>query len=480
MNRIKRSININRWLAASLLPALICALPFAQLSMPASEAASALSAQETLASKLPPALREQGQAILDEKNDQRRAGLASDLARKDPAATMEFLLAVLETDRAAVVRAAIIDRIGSMSHTQVKQALARIASSDADAGVAVRALERLRGLQMRELGRLLAQRLEMAAKAGDEVALRTLAQEHERWVSLVRGTNLPAFMRVPAPFFSLKPEDQPLRILAFGDYGLGAPENRMIAGEPQKQVAAAMLDTHRRSPFDFGLTLGDNFYPVGMESPDDPRWQTLWNRLYDPLGLKFYVTMGNHDWGHIDSPAAEILYTQKSASWRLPSPYYTFTAGPVQFFALDTNEVSEAQLMWLKNELSKSRARWKVAFGHHPIFSAGQHGDSPALIAKLLPVLKDRVDVFLAGHDHDLQHLKPEGGVHFFVSGGGGAGIRKIEPGPRSLFALSAYGFLMVEADAKKIDLKFIGTDRKLLYQYTINKPESAAGSGQR
>jgi hypothetical protein len=112
--------------------------------------------------------------------------------------------------------------------------------------------------------------------------------------------------------------------------------------------------------------------------------------LYDPLGIKFYATLGNHDWGFADSPAAEILYTWKSPSWRMPAPYYTFTAGPMQFFAMDTNEVSEAQLLWLKDELAKSRARWKLVYGHHPIYSAGAHEDNPAQTGDALALRQRR------------------------------------------------------------------------------------------
>ena len=75
-----------------------------------------------------------------------------------------------------------------------------------------------------------------------------------------------------------------------------------------------------------------------------------------------------------------------------------------------------------------------MVYGHHPIYSEGQHEDNNQKIAQLLPVLKDRADVYLAGHDHDMQHLKPEGRLHFFVAGSGGK-LRTIEPGPRSLFA---------------------------------------------
>ncbi len=291
---------------------------------------------------------------------------------------------------------------------------------------------------------------------------RLLALEHERRVLLHKGVALPGFMRVAPPVFSVKPSHRPIRVLAFGDFGQGTVQ--------QQAVAAAMLRYHRKNPFDFAITLGDNFYPKGMESPSDPRWKTWWDELYDPLGIQFYAALGNHDWGFPDSPAAEVVYTHKSPSWRMPATRYTFTAGPVQFFALDTQGMSAAQLLWLDEELNQSKARWKVAYGHHPIYSHGWHGDTRRLIRDLLPVLSHRADAFFSGHDHDLQHLKPENGVHFFVAGGGGAGIRAVQPGPRSLFAKSSYGFAVVEADAGEFKVRFVDTNLNQLYEYTLRK----------
>ncbi|HEV8484002.1 MAG TPA: metallophosphoesterase [Blastocatellia bacterium] len=410
-------------------------------------------------------LRAKGQELIGESDEVKRAKLATDLARADAAGAMEFLLAVLSVDPSARVRLVIIDNLGRLSNPRVREALERHTATDPDVGVARLALERLRGQRSLEMRELLRRRIDLARTKGDDAGLRLLYAEDERWTSLVRGTMLPAFMRVPPAVFSLKPEDKPIRVLAFGDYGTGTPA--------QKKVAATMLGYHKTSSFDFAITLGDNFYSLGMESPTDPRWKTWWDDLYNPLGIKFYATMGNHDWGYPDSPAAEILYAVQSPSWRMPAPYYTFTAGPVQFFALDTNEVSEAQLIWLKAELDKSRSRWKLVYGHHPIYSAGQHGDNAGLIARLLPVLKGRADVYLAGHDHDMQHLKPEGDLQFFVSGGGGAGIRPIKPGPRSLFAKSSYGFSVLEASATELRITFIDADSAKLYEYTLHKSEA-------
>lgn len=268
-------------------------------------------------------------------------------------------------------------------------------------------------------------------------------------------------LQVAAGVFSLKAANQPIRVLAFGDFGNG--------GQGQKDVAAGMLQYHRQRPFDFAITLGDNFYNKGMKSVDDPRWKTRWDQLYDPLGIQFYATLGNHDYGFQQSPEAEILYSKKSPSWRMPATQYTFTAGWVQFFAIDSAVMTPYQLEWLKEALDSSFYGWKVVYGHHPIYSHGHHGNSREMISELLPVLKERADVYLAGHDHDMQHLKPEGNLHFFVSGAGGK-LRTIKPGPRSLFAKSALGFSVLEADKSSLKMTFVDKTLKPIYEYTLKK----------
>jgi predicted MPP superfamily phosphohydrolase len=412
--------------------------------------------------KLSPALAEQARAMLAETDDRKRAQSAIGLLRKDANGALDFLLAVLSAEQSPSVRLALVDSLGRYPNAKVREQLAKMASSDADVRVSLLAIERLRAQSMQETRDLLKRRLDAARRANDEAAVTRLAAEQERWISLARGTMLPAFLRTPPALFSLKPENQAIRLVAFGDFGTGSAA--------QKQAATAILELHKKNPYDFGITLGDNFYTTGMSSPTDPRWKSQWEDLYEPLKIKFYATLGNHDWGQSDSPAAEILYSSSSPSWRMPAPYYTFTAGSVQFFALDTNEVSEAQLMWLDGELKKSTAKWKIVYGHHPIYSDGEHGDDRLLIEQLLPLLKNRVDIYLVGHDHIFNHIKPEAGVHFFVAGVGGAGVYKVKPTERTLFAQSVNGFASLEADSGSLTVRFVGVDTKQLYEYSIRK----------
>lgn len=463
------------------LAALLLSLLMAATWLPPTRMVSAQTSANADVKLLPPALQARGQQMLAEPDAAKRATLARQLIRDEPVAVLDFMLAVLQSDTAPRVLQVVVEELSNRSQLarepRLWQGLERIVQAHPNDQIALLALDKIRKRRMNDLRALLTQRTAAARQRNDEVALRKLAAEDERWISLVNGTMLPSFMRTPPPVFALRRNAASVRVLAFGDFGAGDGGENTLPGAPQQQVAAAMRKLQQQQPCDFGLTFGDNFYPVGMRSPTEARWRKFWDELYDPLGVEIYATLGNHDWGSADSPAAELLYARQSQSWRMPAPYYTFTAGPVQFFALDTNEVSEAQLHWLNDALANSHARWKLVYGHHPIYSAGQHGNGNALIVRLLPVLNGRADAFFAGHEHDQQHLKPEGGVHFFISGGGGAGIRPITPNPeRSLFAQSAYGFITLEANADRLTVKYLGTSLETLYEYTLNKNDTTPG----
>ncbi|HEX8351404.1 MAG TPA: metallophosphoesterase [Pyrinomonadaceae bacterium] len=384
----------------------------------------------------------------------------------------DFLLRHLPREPSAQNRVSLLRAISRLPHwrsnRRVRPALTEVVLSEREPAVVAQALDTMRGLDVQTLRGLLERRVQAARQSGDDALLRALGPEHERWIVQERGSALPSFMRAPPPPFTLKPAGRGVRVVAFGDFGQGT--------DAQKRVAAAMLKEHGARPFDFGVTTGDNFYPRGMESPNDPRWKTWWEDLYAPLGIRFYATLGNHDWLLADSVAAELLYAGRSESWRMPAPYYTFSAGPVQFFAADTDEISEAQAAWLRDELAKSRAPWKVVYGHHPVFVSNVWGPSYTEEAQRLlwPVIRGKADLYLSGHHHSLQHLRPPDAAaltHFVTSGGGGAGTYPLNGrDPLVLFARSANGFTTLDATERELTFKHIGDDGRELYSYTLRK----------
>lgn len=249
-----------------------------------------------------------------------------------------------------------------------------------------------------------------------------------------------------------------LRVLAFGDFGTGSAD--------QKRVAEGM---RKQAPYDFGITLGDNFYERGINRVDHPRWESRWEALYSSMDIRVYATLGNHDYDDSASPKAEMERSSQSRTWCLPKPSYTFIAGPVQFFAVDTDPIERklgsvtAELAWLEEALEKSTATWKIVYGHHPVYTNGDHGEQigfiPEIKDRLLPVLRKRADVYMAGHDHDLQALKPDGGVWFFVSGGGGQDTRPLLTSACRQWARSMHGFTVLEAEEEKLTVRFFDAD---------------------
>ena len=337
--------------------------------------------------------------------------------------------------------------------------LGQIVETDASDQVALAAAYALRRAQLAPVIGALERRMQTGAR--DPATRERLAREIERHQVFAAGQNLPHFLREAPAAFSLDLDKKAsVRVLAFGDFGDGSPR--------QERVAESIRRLHAQKPFDLAVTLGDNFYPAGVNGPQDPRWQRDFARLYEPMRIRFYPTLGNHDWLQTDSPAAEVLHSAQSSYWRMPATRYTFVAGPMQFFAIDTDLVSRAQLDWLDRELARSTARWKIVYGHHPIFSYGAHGDEPAVRDNVLPVLRGRAQLYLCGHDHDLQHLAPEGGVHFVVAGGGGAQPRRISSGPRSLFAASRNGFAVIEGSRTTLSVSLVDEDLKTLHRFTL------------
>jgi hypothetical protein len=340
----------------------------------------------------------------------------------------------------------------------VRRLLERWAASHPDVRVADAAVRALERADAAGLGVLLEQRAALARAAGDAAGLAAIGAAQERV-----GSRLPLFWWKPPARFEVVPPSRPVRVVAIGDMGTGSAE--------QTAIAATLRAAHAKQPFDFGITLGDNYQDDGPAAPDDPRWQTYWSRLYPPLGLTFYASLGNHDWGNPDGPAASVVFAQRDPAYRLPAPYYTYTAGPVQFFVINTPLLSEAQLVWLKGELAASTARWRVVYGHYQMYSA-LRGDNQALITKLLPILKEhRVHVYLCGHEHLFQHLEPEGGVEFFVSGASGAGGRVARQVgyPRVQFmAERTQGYTVLEAGATALRVQFVDANGQVFYEKTL------------
>ncbi len=299
------------------------------------------------------------------------------------------------------------------------------------------------------------------------------------------------------------PDPKATHILMIGDWGYTNLEG-------QRQVAAAMATYTKQNSLkpEALFLLGDSWYGDLSGGADSPRWQTQFEQMY-PASLfpgPAYSIMGNHDYQRIpigvSKVQAELDYAKRGQSrWTQPGLWYTFdhtSAGAkdplLHVIALDSNAPGsrliasldpvnftlnaaqwQQQLQWLDAELAKpTRAPFRIVLGHHPIFSNGLHGDTSALVRDWEPRLRAyNVHAYLAGHDHDLQHLEFAGHPTSFVgSGAGGADLYeiKIPESQRGPFAHRVYGFTHLEATPDRLIFRHIDADGNVLHVFAKSK----------
>lgn len=255
-----------------------------------------------------------------------------------------------------------------------------------------------------------------------------------------------------------------VRFVALGDTGTG--------GAAQLAVARRMAAFREEHPFDTALLLGDNVYPDGNPAGLSKKFEQPYAELLAG-GVRFYAVLGNHDVRR--GRAAQVNYAPFNMGGR---PYYSFAKGDglVEFFALDSNRVDAEQLRWLEGALAASKARWKLAYLHHPLYSSGKtHGSNLRLRALLEPLfVRHGVAAVFAGHDHVYERTTLQRGVQYFVSGTGG----QLRPGNidrRSpLFAAGndqVHSFMYVEVARDRLSFWAVDAGGRVLDSGALQPP---------
>ncbi len=284
-------------------------------------------------------------------------------------------------------------------------------------------------------------------------------------------------------------------LLMIGDWGY----DRNHAA--QAAVARGMRQYVSHQPLNTQalLFLGDNWYGELAGGAQSPRWQTQFEAMYpaEAFDCPAYAILGNHDYQNWpgNKVDAELEYARTvKTRWTMPARWYSFEfprhSPLITVLALDSNmpfpdgsssrgrdftltpQQQAEQLTWLETELKRPRTTpYLVVMGHHPVYSDGPHGDHPVLIRDWDPLFRRyKVDLYLAGHDHDLQHLEFEGHpTSFFLSGGGGADLYdlKVDPSKRGPYAQKVYGFSHLSVTPQQMTLRHLDSNGRVLYAFT-------------
>lgn len=255
------------------------------------------------------------------------------------------------------------------------------------------------------------------------------------------------------------------RFIAVGDTGTGK--------EGQLAIAKRLTRFLDERPFDTVLMLGDNIYSSGKASDAARKFEQPYADLLRQ-GVSFYAALGNHDVKR--GRNFQVNYPNFNMGGR--SYYSTIKAdGLIEFFALDSTAFDDRQRGWLELTLAESKARWKVAYFHHPIYSSGKsHGSDMKLRARIEPLfVKYGVAAALSGHDHFYERIKPQRGVQYFVCGSGG----QLRPGninPKSPLTEAGndkvHAFLFAEASKNALTFWAIDAAGDILDSVTLKPSE--------
>lgn len=122
----------------------------------------------------------------------------------------------------------------------------------------------------------------------------------------------------------------------------------------------------------------------------------------------------------------------------------------------------EDQLRELEARLAASTASWKIVVGHHPIRSNHRpDGKFEDMVINVEPLLvRYGAQMYLAGHDHNLQYLhNPETQYHHITSGAGSSVGGSFYGDKHSPFQWGRNGFVAVTMGRKSTRVEFMGVD---------------------
>jgi tartrate-resistant acid phosphatase type 5 len=200
--------------------------------------------------------------------------------------------------------------------------------------------------------------------------------------------------------------------------------------------------------------LGDVIYPDGLRDSHDKQFFDKFHSPFHPVIESdhkpvFHMIMGNHDYKQ--NPFVWMEHHHRFDYLFSPNLYYIekYHRDDICFYNIDTTMVEHfkvkstyRQHRWLKDQLKNNQCRLKLAFGHHPYKSSGEHGNASLFLKYFLQQhVIGKMDVYFAGHEHQLSYEGIIENTHLFISGSF-AKSRKIIK--NTTFASNENGFLIL------------------------------------
>ena len=261
---------------------------------------------------------------------------------------------------------------------------------------------------------------------------------------------------------------------AMGDWGMVRDWDALAS------TLSAVITRSGTRP-NFILAVGDNVYPQGVSSVESAvlaAWRETFvlapaegKKSNPAMSVPWYLILGNHDYRcppktapvtwplfpnpppysvrnatYIANPQVDFSYSAQynpEFMWRMPGNNYTFSRKVgvngncvVDFFGIDTCGVQYAvrradpeaygrlkvQVRRLEQELKDSKAKWKIVFGHHPLYTVGNgHQDEARCLrgeqcASVMDAMNTTVEAPLY-EGIGLEGALLRGGAHLYIAG---------------------------------------------------------------
>lgn len=144
-------------------------------------------------------------------------------------------------------------------------------------------------------------------------------------------------------------------------------------------------------------------------------------------------TPGNHEYRRDDGGGYFNYFGSRAG--RPKRGYYSFDKEEWHIIALNSNistKRTSRQIEWLRKDLTSNPADCTLAYWHHPLYSSGEHGNSPQVKPIWKALSAADADLVINGHDHDYERFAPMNaqgekraeGIRSFVVGTGGVALR--------------------------------------------------------
>jgi len=278
-----------------------------------------------------------------------------------------------------------------------------------------------------------------------------------------------------AAFTTTVSEVEPLSFVAYGDNRLGPGIWGGGTDQAHQSVVWAIMGDNP----DFVIDTGDFINIEDLFGEDMP---TEWINFFEieaPLISEkpLFPVRGNHE-SDADFYVDFFSPPEESSGTEL---YYSFDYGCAHFVMINTEESygpGSAQYNFIEADLAAHEGTGPLfAAFHKPPFSIGVHGGSGSSHDYLAPLLQDYgVDVVFSGHDHIYFRAKLINGVHYIVTGGGGAPLYGVNIGDNpdiTLVAETTLNYVYVQVWGNDIYVTAKRPDGSVIDYFTVDAAEN-------